>query len=80
MEVDSYDSDTGEVTLTSTLNFYHYGAADEGTMGIDTRGEVLILSRNIRIVGEDLDDWGVTIITADTEEFADDESIIYRTG
>lgn len=80
VEIDSYDSDTGEVTLTSGLSFYHYGAADEGTMGIDMRGEVLLLTRNVKIQGNDQDNWGCAIVTSDTEEFASDESIIYRTG
>lgn len=78
--IESYDSDTGECVLDSTLNFYHYGAADAGETGIDMRCEVLLFTRNIKIEGEDVDNWGCAIITSDTEEFAADESVIERTG
>lgn len=32
------------------------------------RGEVMILSKNIRIVGNDTDAWGCQIVTSDFEE------------
>jgi hypothetical protein len=52
--VQSYDSSSGLVTLNSSLNFYHYGAAESTASkyaGIDIRGEVLLLTRNILIHG-----------------------------
>lgn len=32
------------------------------------RGEVLLLTRNIRIIGQDIDSWGGQIVTSDTVE------------
>lgn len=69
--IDSYDTGSGEATLTGPLTYYHYGApastADDYS-GLDMRGEVLILTRNIRIVGQDLEGWGGQILTADVME------------
>jgi hypothetical protein len=51
--VSAYDSETGIITLDRELTYLHWGSADstEDTYGVDMRGEVLILSRNVRIVG-----------------------------
>ena len=71
MFVDSYNNLTGEVLLNSSLNFYHWGAelSTAGAYnGVDMRGEVLLLSRNIKIVGEDKDGWGCQIVTSDSVE------------
>ena len=50
--VSTYDNVTGVVTLNSSLLHYHWGA-DQSTAsrynGVDIRGEVMILSRNIII-------------------------------
>jgi lipopolysaccharide export system protein LptA len=65
----SYDNATGKVTLDSKLNHYHWGAAESTGAkynGYDLRGEVLILSRNIKIIGEDVESWGAQVITSDT--------------
>jgi len=75
-----YDDATGRTILDEALEYYHYGAADEGDTGIDMRAEVLLLTRNIKITGTDTDNWGCAIVTSDTEEFAVDESVIERTG
>ena len=60
MEIQEYSSNTGELTLTEELEFYHFGG-DESLAyqygGLDMRGEVLLLSRNIRVVGESSNDW-----------------------
>lgn len=40
------------------------------------RAEVLLLTSNIKIVGEDVSGWGGTIITADTV----DSDLTIRTG
>lgn len=51
----SYDSATGVVTLTAALKYYHFGAATSTAdkyQGLDMRGEVILLSRNIAIVGD----------------------------
>jgi len=59
--VASYDASTGVVTLDEALKWYHFGA-EESTAnlynGVDMRGEVLSLSRNIKIIGTEVDDWG----------------------
>ena len=56
-----YNSGTGEIELDSPLKWYHFGAAKstaEKYNGVDMRGEVLLLSRNIRVTGTKVDDWG----------------------
>jgi len=55
MIVKSYDNDTGKMTFTDKLNTYHWGAPISTASkynGVDIRGEVLILERNIKIVGD----------------------------
>lgn len=68
--VSSYDASTGVVTLDRELSYLHYGAAEslEEKYGVDMRGEVLVLSRNVRIVGEDIESWGGNFLTADKLE------------
>lgn len=69
--VKSYNSATGEITLDEPLSNYHFGAAEstaDAYNGVDMRGEVLSLSRNIKIIGEELDDWGAQILTAEIME------------
>jgi len=60
--ISAYNSATGEVTLDRPLTAYHYGASTStaSTYGgiVDIRGEVLMLTRNIKIAGEDVDAWG----------------------
>lgn len=57
----SYNSGTGVIELDKPLEWYHFGA-DASTAdlynGMDLRGEVLSLSRNIKIIGTEVDDWG----------------------
>jgi uncharacterized protein YerC len=78
-EIEEYISATGKLTLTEPFDFYHYGddasIADDFS-GLDMRGEVILLTRNIRVVGEESNDWGCTIVTADRVEA--DRSV--RTG
>jgi len=66
--VASYDNNTGLITLNDTLNHYHWGDADStvSQYGSDIRGEVLVLTRNVRIIGEDIEAWGGQVITSDT--------------
>lgn len=58
--------------MQTKLKFYHYGAPEstgEKYNGVDMRGEVLSLSRNLKVVGEDTgDDHGCQILTADIME------------
>lgn len=66
--IDTYDSVTGIFTITGTFAFYHFGSEDTATdyQGLDMRGEVAILNRNVKVMGTDEDGWGGQIITTDT--------------
>jgi len=71
VHVTSYDNITGLVTINSTLLHYHWGAPTSTASqynGVDIRGEVMILSRNIIISGENIEGWGGQIVTSDTIE------------
>ena len=51
--------------------YYHWGAPEstgDEYNGLDMRGEVLILTRKIRIVGDPTDGWGGQVLTADVME------------
>jgi len=70
--VSTYDNATGSATFVTPLAFYHWGRQDSTALeynGVDMRGEVIVLSRNIRIQGEDIESWGAQIVTSDTVEF-----------
>ena len=57
----SYDSDTGIVEADHALEYYHFGQAEStGDLynGLDIRGEVILLTRNVKIQGEDIESWG----------------------
>lgn len=63
----SYNKNTGEIELDEALNWYHFGAEKstaskykryDGSDGVDMRGEVVSLSRNIKVIGTEVDDWG----------------------
>ena len=59
--VQSYDNSTGLVTLDRYLSYYHFGAAVSTASkysGVDIRGEVLLLTRNVLIEGYDEEGWG----------------------
>ena len=59
--VKKYDNETGVVEIESPLKFYHWGQENStgpDYEGIDMRGEVVLLSRNILIQGTDTDGWG----------------------
>lgn len=49
-----------KVDKKAGLLFYHWGAekSTKDEYGVDMRGEVLILSRNIKVVGQDIESWG----------------------
>jgi hypothetical protein len=83
--VESYDAATGVVTVhkNHTLKFYHWGAqksTGDKFGGADMRGEVIMLSRNIKIIGEDIDAWGGHIVTGDTAEISEDGTVKERIG
>ena len=61
MEILSYDNITGIVTFTNPLKFYHWGQETSTTSqynGVDMRGEVIMLSRNVKVIGNNTDNWG----------------------
>jgi len=81
--ISAYNSVTGVITLTAALTHYHFGKATSTAALynniLDVRGEVVLLTRNVRIVGDNTDlngDWGGQMVTSDTLE-ADGT---YRTG
>ena len=68
VKVKTYNNQTGEITLWEPLNNYHWGApvstaADYS--GVDMRGEVMLMTRNVKIQGENVDGWGCQILTSD---------------
>lgn len=61
MEILSYDNITGIVTFTKPLKFYHWGQETSTASqynGVDMRGEVIMLSRNVKVIGNNTDNWG----------------------
>ena len=69
--ISAYNTNTGEVTLDSALTYYHWGAAASTATdydGVDMRGEVTLLTRNIQILGEDVDGWGGQLLVSDYYE------------
>jgi len=68
-----YISSTGLITLDEPFSFYHYGddiSSASRYNGVDIRGEVRLLTRNVRIVGHENDDeWGGHVLTTDRMEF-----------
>jgi len=44
------------------------------------RGEVLLLSRNIKVVGQDIESWGAQVVTSDTVEFDSEGEMKTRAG
>lgn len=80
--IETYDNVTGATTINTTTNHYHWGAAESTAAdynGADVRGDVILLNRNVRIVGEDIESWGGHILTGDTVELEGAE-IKMRTG
>lgn len=72
-EIVSYDSQSGQCTLKDELKFNHFGDSESTgskLSGIDRRGEVELLTRSIRIEGDDYDNWGGQIVTSDTIDTA----------
>ena len=68
MDIESYNNATGEVTFTDRLKFYHWGqssSTEDDYNGLDMRGEVILLSRNVRVIGSDEDKWGCNVLTSE---------------
>ena len=79
--IETYDNVTGVITLNSTLNHYHWGQANStvADYSVDMRGEVVLLNRNVRIIGEDVESWGGQVVTSDSVEVIDGK-VTMRTG
>jgi len=61
----------GVVTLDKDLDHYHWGdsvSTARSYRGVDMRGEVILLSRNIKIQGDDTDGWGGQVLATDLFE------------
>ena len=76
IKITAYDSVTGKIDIdpSSSIVFRHFGHATSTESkyknkytndGIDIRGEIVLLTRNIQIVGEDVQNWGGQIVTSD---------------
>ena len=82
--IESYNNETGEVQIDRAIKFHHYGAAEstaEKYNGADIRTEVLLLTRSIRIVGDDVESWGGHMLTSDAIEFDHEtNNLIFRNG
>jgi len=59
--------------LKEAFEFYHFGqdfTTAKLYSGVDTRGEVRLLTRNIKVIGDDDGDkWGGNILTTDRMEW-----------
>ena len=50
-----------QITLDEPLDHYHWGTGSSTGAtynGVDIRTEVILLSRNVKITGDDADGWG----------------------
>ena len=73
MTIENYDPESGIMTFTNFTRWYHWGAPASTAgeySGVDMRGEVILMSRNVRVVGEDNDAWGAQIVVSDTIELS----------
>jgi hypothetical protein len=65
-----FNQATGSVTLAAPLLHNHYGASDTSHYGtdLDARGEVYLMTSNVKISGKDTDSWGGAIVVSDYKE------------
>lgn len=71
MTVESYDVISGAMTFYEPLKYYHWGHRESTGLdysGVDMRCEVILLSRNVRVVGDDSHSWGGQILVSDNFE------------
>jgi hypothetical protein len=72
-KITEYDSRSGIITLDRRLSAYHYGASDSTASqysGVDIRNEVYLLSRNVKISGDNVEAWGCQVVTSDYIEIS----------
>lgn len=57
--------------LTEPFEHYHFGGESTAAdfSGVDMRGEVVLLTRNVRVVAEESNDWGCAILTSEIINF-----------
>lgn len=70
VSITSYDSLSGNLVLATALKYYHFGAPASTAskyQGLDMRGEVVLLTRNIVIKGDmTSNNWHGQFLTTDT--------------
>lgn len=66
----NYNMGTGQVELQDPIKNQHWGDTQStfAKYGVDVRAEVVLLSRNIKIYGNDEDTWGCTILTGEYKQ------------
>ena len=81
-KVVSYNSETGLLTVDEGLENYHWGAlqSTEEKYGFDIRCEVILHTRNVRVLGSYGNIQGGHIITAYIVELGENNEIIDRVG
>lgn len=81
MTVVSYNDLTGQLVLLEPFEYYHFGDWDTKSdfEGVDMRGEVAILTRNVVIQGTGEDAWGCQILTTDMLDY-EDNNLVTRRG
>lgn len=60
-----------QITLDEPLDHYHWGTGSSTGAtynGVDIRTEVILLSRNVKITGDDADGWGGQVLATDLFE------------
>ena len=70
-----------QITLNKTLEMYHYGSSDLSEYrinGYDIRGEIMHMTRNIKIIGTNVDDWGCHILAHDFTD-VDGSKVVSKT-
>ena len=73
----------GTITFDKPLDHYHFGTADStGTKynGVDIRNEVLLLTRNIKVKGEEKDAWPGHVLATDLIDVTSDGQVKMRYG
>lgn len=70
-EISNYYPDTGRLELTEAVDHYHFGdysSTGSDFDGVDMRGEVILLTRNVKITGDSSNDHGCATVTSDRTE------------
>lgn len=71
MEISVYDELTGYIEFTGPVQYYHWGqewSTDDDYNGVDMRGEVVLLSRNVRVLGSGPNDFSSQVVVTEHTE------------